>query len=101
MADRRSAESERLNSGLMEILHGFRTEKLSADFVMRGALFFKKRDAAAGGGKANGKHGARETAPDDEIINLARGGHCGSSFACGFRRATHRRAGLKLWICTS
>jgi len=42
MADRRSAESERLNSGLMEILHGFRTEKLSADFVMRGALFFQE-----------------------------------------------------------
>ena len=101
MADGRRAESERLDSRLTKILDALGTEKLPADFVMRSALFFKKRNAAASLGQANGNHGASETAPYDKIVDLALGGHWGSSLACGFLRATHRCAGLKLWICTS
>jgi len=98
------AECKRIDAGIGEIVHGFAAQEFAADFVMRAALTLKKSDFPARSGKAHSGHGACQAAAYDQVRGLRSSAQCGvprqlavCSFSTrdnGFRRATHRRAGL-------
>ena len=70
------AEIQRVDAGLVKIVDGLAAEELAADLVMRAGFFFEEYYAAARGGEAEGDHGARGTAANNEVVDVAsRRGH--------------------------